>query len=167
MIDSGGKVVAQLPLSGKSFQTGARTRSTVPGRWCVHVRCISSRTRACTSERRAGGVRERRAELGRVWNDHGQLGFVDGGWLCGWLGDRVALDESNSRIYAVGSAGGVLGTDGRVWLDHCEWVDLMADLFVTLVAIVPKPSTMTTVGPKADGGNSSNNGTFDDSRTSR
>jgi hypothetical protein len=28
----------------------------------------------------------------------------------------VALDETTKRIYAVGSVGGVLGTDGRVWL---------------------------------------------------
>lgn len=33
----------------------------------------------------------------------------------------------------------------------------MADLFVTLVSIVPKPSTVTTAGPKD---NSSNNGLF-------
>jgi hypothetical protein len=36
----------------------------------------------------------------------------------------------------------------------------MADLFVTIVSIVPKPSTATVGGPKADGGASLNNGTF-------
>jgi hypothetical protein len=35
----------------------------------------------------------------------------------------------------------------------------MADLFVTLVSIVPKPSTVTTAGPKSNGG-SPNNGLF-------
>lgn len=38
------------------------------------------------------------------------VGLVDGVVV------GVALDESNKRIYAVGSAGGVLGTNGRVWL---------------------------------------------------
>lgn len=36
----------------------------------------------------------------------------------------------------------------------------MADLFVTLVSIVPKPSTVTVGGPQADGGRTTNNGTF-------
>jgi hypothetical protein len=36
----------------------------------------------------------------------------------------------------------------------------MADLFVTLVSVVPKPSTLTVGGPQSDQGNRSNNGTF-------
>jgi hypothetical protein len=35
----------------------------------------------------------------------------------------------------------------------------MADLFVSLVSITPKPSTVATPGPKA-GANSPNNGLF-------
>lgn len=38
------------------------------------------------------------------------VGLVDG------VVTGIALDETSKRIYAVGSAGGVLGTDGRVWL---------------------------------------------------
>jgi hypothetical protein len=36
----------------------------------------------------------------------------------------------------------------------------MADLFVTIVSIVPKPSTVTVDRPKDDKGNSLSNGTF-------
>jgi hypothetical protein len=36
----------------------------------------------------------------------------------------------------------------------------MADLFVTIVSIVPKPSTFTVDKPKDDKGNSLSNGTF-------
>jgi len=46
-------------------------------------------------------------DLGAQWQPVEQ---VDG-WAVG-----VALDEGNKRILAVGSAGGVLGTDGRVWV---------------------------------------------------
>lgn len=38
------------------------------------------------------------------------VGLTDG------IAVGVALDEVNKRIYAVGSVGGVLGTDGRVWM---------------------------------------------------
>ena len=36
----------------------------------------------------------------------------------------------------------------------------MADLFVTVVSIVPKPSTVTVNGPRDDKGNNLSNGTF-------
>lgn len=36
----------------------------------------------------------------------------------------------------------------------------MADLFVTIVAINPKPSTVSTAGPSSNNNSSPNNGTF-------
>lgn len=47
------------------------------------------------------------SDSGAAWQ---AVGLVDG------IVSDIALDETGKKIYAVGVAGGVLGTDGRVWV---------------------------------------------------
>lgn len=117
VISAGGVMVAQKTLSGRTvpqwtpatvFSAGAfaRPRDGNPfGK--SHIYFTSS----------AGGTTN---NLEPRWDDTGTIAEAAISWTPVGKMDGVvtgvALDETAKRVYAVGSVGGVLGTNGRVWI---------------------------------------------------
>lgn len=117
VISADGRIVAQRTLSGRTvpqwapstvFSAGAiaRPRDGNPfGK--THYYFTSS----------AGGTTNNSEPR---WDDNGTIIEAAISWTPVGKMDGVvtgiALDESTKRVYAVGSVGGVLGTNGRVWI---------------------------------------------------
>ena len=112
-----GKVRAQIQVSGKIISewvptTVYSTNQLVKPR----TRHQFSRNRfyfRCSSGGTSGLSEPAWASTGTILDSGAQWVPVD--VMDAFVTD-VALDETAKRIYAVGSVGGVLGTDGRVWL---------------------------------------------------
>ena len=112
-----GRVIAQLTVSGKtvnpwvpatSYSLGdfRKPRSRHPfTRHRMYFRCTTAGTSGASEP--AWTTTGTVVDAGAQWTAQGVL---DG------LVTDIALDETAKRIYAVGSAGGVLGTDGRLWV---------------------------------------------------
>lgn len=117
VLDPDGKILAQLTLSGEVIQEWVR--NTVYGAGALvrpresHQFAKSRYYFRTTAGGTSGSAEPSWASTGTITDNTVSwtaVGLVDG------VAVGVALDETNERIYAVGNAGGVLGTDGRVWL---------------------------------------------------
>jgi len=117
VLDANGGIIAQTAVSGKpvlawvpskvyALNDLVKPRSTSP---FARSRMYFKASTAGTS-----GTAEPSWQLTGTILDSGAqwqpVGLLDG-WAVG-----IALDETAKKIYAVGSVGGVLGTDGRVWV---------------------------------------------------
>jgi hypothetical protein len=116
-LDPEGKILAQTTLSGEVIP------SWVPSKVYGAGALVKPREGHQFAKSRyyfrttAGGTSGKGEPL---WAATGTVSDNTVSWTAVGLRDGVAvglaLDEANQRVYAVGSAGGVLGTDGRVWL---------------------------------------------------
>jgi hypothetical protein len=117
VLDSSGSILASTPVSGKPVSDWTPSRSyslndLVKPRG-IHQFARSRFYFRATTAGTSGSSEPAWASTGTIIDNGAQwqaVGLVDG------VAVGVVLDETNHRIYAVGSAGGVLGTDGRVWL---------------------------------------------------
>lgn len=117
VIDPSGRVLAQTPVSAKPVLDWVPSKVYALND-LVKPRSIHqfARSRYYFKASTAGtsGIGEPSwASTGTVLDNTAQwqaVGLMDG------VVTGVALDETNKRIYAVGVVGGVLGTDGRVWV---------------------------------------------------
>ena len=117
VLDSSGSILASTPVSGKPVSDWTPSRAYALND-LVKPRAIHQFARSrfyfrATTAGTSGASEPSWASTGTIIDSGAQwqpVGLVDG------IAAGIALDETNSRIYAVGSAGGVLGTDGRVWV---------------------------------------------------
>jgi hypothetical protein len=117
VLDANGAILAQTTVSGeaiadwtpaKAYVLNNLVKPRAPHQF-ARSRYYFKNTTAGTS----GNGEPLWAATGTIIDSGAQwqpVGLVDG------VAVGVAVDESTSRIYAVGSAGGNLGTDGRVWI---------------------------------------------------
>jgi hypothetical protein len=112
-----GKVLAQLAVSGKPvldwFPSKAYALNALVKPRAQHQFARSRYYFKATTGGTSGSAEPSWAATGTVIDNTAQwtaVGLVDG------VVTDVALDETTQKIYAVGVVGGVLGTDGRVWV---------------------------------------------------
>lgn len=117
VLDPDGRVLAQVTLSGKvvepwypqtAYSLNALVRPRESHQFAKSRYYFRASTAGTTGKSEpawasAGTITDGTA----AWQP---VGLVDG------YATGLAIDESTKRIYAAGTAGGVLGTDGRVWL---------------------------------------------------
>jgi hypothetical protein len=117
VLDPNGKTLAQVTLSGKVVeqwkpQTAYALNALVRPR-DVHQFAKSRYYFKATTAGTSGKSEPLWAASGTVSDNTAAwqaVGVVDG------YATGIAIDEDTKRIYAVGTAGGPLGTDGRMWL---------------------------------------------------
>lgn len=131
VLDSGGKILAQLTLSGevipewKASTVYALNQLVRPraSHQFAKSRYYFKVTNIGTGSATSGVAEPSWASTGITYDpitppsagNAASLQFTPVGLTDG-VAVGVELDEVNKRIYAVGSAGGLLGTDGRVWV---------------------------------------------------
>lgn len=120
VFDSTGKTLAHSPVSGKpvpdwvpskayALNDLVKPRSSHPfSRSRTYFKATTAGTSGISEpswviDITAGTV----LDAGARWTP---VGLTDG------IATGIALDETTHRIYAAGTAGGVLGTDGRIWV---------------------------------------------------
>jgi hypothetical protein len=117
VLDSEGRIAAQRTLSGQVIQEWVRNTVYSAGA-LVRPRETHQFAKSKYYFRTAAGGTSGSAEP--AWASTGSVSDNTATWTAVGLTDGVAvgvvLDEPAKRIYAVGVAGGVLGTDGRIWL---------------------------------------------------
>jgi len=117
VLNSDGQILAQTAVSGKVVSDWAPSRvyalnALVKPR-AQHQFARSRYYFRATTGGTSGSAEPSWTATGTVIDNTAQwtaVGLVDG------VVTDVALDETTKKIYAVGVAGGVLGTDGRVWV---------------------------------------------------
>jgi hypothetical protein len=116
-LDSTGRILAQTAVSGESIQEWKQTTAYSLNA-LVRPREIHQFARSRYYFRASTGGTSGNAEP--LWSATGTVVDSTAQWQAVGLTDGLAvglaLDATNKRLYAVGSAGGVLGTDGRVWM---------------------------------------------------
>lgn len=117
VLDYNGKIKAQLRVSGRIVSEWVQNTAYTVGQLVrPRARHQFARNRyyfTCSSSGTTGNSEPAWATTGTMSDGTAQwtpTAVVDG------VVSDVALDESTSRIYAVGSAGGALGTSGRLWI---------------------------------------------------
>lgn len=117
VLSSDGKILAQTAVSGQNVNYWRPSTVYAAGA-LVRPREVHQFARSRYYFRTTAGGTSGAGEP--AWASTGTMTDGTVTWTPVGLTDGVAvglaLDESSKRIYAVGSAGGVLGTDGRVWL---------------------------------------------------
>jgi hypothetical protein len=117
VLNSDGRILAQTAVSGKIVTDWVPSRSYALND-LVKPRAIHQFARSryyfrATTGGTSGAGEPAWAATGTIIDSTAQwtaVGLIDG------VVTDVALDETTKKIYAVGVAGGVLGTDGRVWV---------------------------------------------------
>lgn len=117
MLDPDGKILAQTPVSGESILEW-RASTVYPLNALVRPRENHQFARSryyfkATTGGTSGGAEPLWAATGTVLDNTAQwqaVGLVDG------VAVGLELDEDNAHVLVAGSAGGNLGTDGRVWM---------------------------------------------------
>lgn len=112
-----GRLLSQLTVSGESilpWKAGtAYSLGSFSAPRATHPFAANRSFFRCTAGGTSGTSEPAWATLGTV--SDGGASWVLQGSLDGVVTD-LAIDEATKRIYAVGVAGGNLGTDGRVWV---------------------------------------------------
>lgn len=112
-----GRIVAQISLSSKPVLPWVQTKVYALND-LVTPRATHPFARSRTYFRATTGGTSGSGEP--AWAATGTIVDATAQWAAVGLTDSVvtgvALDETNHRIYATGVVGGVLGTDGRVWV---------------------------------------------------
>lgn len=117
VLSPSGGVLAQIPVSGKPVNDWVPSKAYALND-LVKPRSIHQFARSrfyfkASTAGTSGSSEPAWASTGTIIDSGAQwqaVGLMDG------VATGIALDETNHRIYAVGSVGGVLGTDGRVWV---------------------------------------------------
>jgi len=117
VLSSDGKILSQSLASGESILYWAPS-TVYPLNALVRPRETHQFARSryyfkATTGGTSGNSEPSWASAGTVIDSTAQwqaVGLLDG------VAVGIELDETNKRIYAAGSAGGILGTDGRVWM---------------------------------------------------
>ena len=117
VLNSTGRVLAQIGVSGKVVAPWTPSTAYSVGNFRKpregHQFARNRTYFRCTTAGTSSSAEPSWAATGTIIDGGAQWtaqGSTDG------LVTDVMLDETTKRIYAVGSAGGVLGTDGRVWV---------------------------------------------------
>lgn len=117
ILDYNGKIKAQLRVSGRVISAWSQSTAYTAGQMVVpRARHQFARNRfyfTCSSSGTSGSGEPAWALTGTMTDGSAQwtpTAVVDG------VVSDVTIDESTKRIYAVGTTGGALGTNGRLWV---------------------------------------------------
>jgi hypothetical protein len=117
VLDYNGKIKSQVRVSGRVISAWSQSTAYTAGQMVVpRARHQFARNRfyfTCSSSGTSGSSEPAWALTGTMTDGSAQwtpTAVVDG------VVSDVAIDESTKRIYAVGTTGGALGTNGRLWV---------------------------------------------------